>query len=91
MRTASVFSGITKGKGTDWKGVGLCPTPPQGEVRPAPPARPAGVPDWAAPSGAQEVQEVHEIQEAPLRGDGRGRPIKPPNFPSRVLPAAAGP
>ena len=38
-----------KGIGGWW---GSAPRPRQGEVRPAPPARPADVPDWDAPSGA---------------------------------------
>ena len=40
-----------RGKG-NWRVVGLCPTPRQGEVRPVPPARPADVPDWDAPGDA---------------------------------------
>ena len=55
----TVVSGTPRGGPTErerrkgnWRVVGLCPTPWQGEARPAPPARPADVPDRDAPVGA---------------------------------------
>ena len=71
------------------EGVGRCPTPRQGEVRPAPPARPADVPDRDAPGDAQEIQEVHEIQERPCGATGEP-PTKPPSFQTSKPPLCVG-
>ena len=62
------------GKRRERKEMGRCPTPRQGEAPPAPAAHPADVPR-GDPDGAQEIQEIHEIQEWRARARPQSAPI----------------